>query len=407
MPNILKWSCLLFALTFLHSTLLAYNEYPLPERLSSETQMSILVASPSDKEVYTMYGHAGYRVLDYSQNLDLTFNYGIFSFSDDFLFRFVKGQTDYMVMPQYTADYMSEYLGRGSKVTELVLNLSNQEMERVWSYLRNNIKPEHRKYRYHFFKDNCSTRPLWLVDMAVGGLQYSNKGYNLENRTWRDEINMLEASNPWLVLGTDLALGSPTDEVMSEVDHSFSPQHLQPILERSRKPDGSHILSSTKHFSATSTEDREKNDQYRFSPIIIFSIILFLTIYIYAYRVFCKKRTLSPYIDLLYLLPIGLGGSVLFYISALSEHPFVNPNYNLWVIHPLHLVLGLPLTLISSLRHWAIWYHFANFVALGAFIVVAYFLPQHFNGALFLISLSLMIISGARYFRGYGNTKHS
>ena len=74
----------------------------LPAQLSSEAQVSFLAAAPSAEASYTLYGHAGLRVQDAVQGLDVTFNYGIFNFDDDFTIRFTQGKTDYLVVPMPT-----------------------------------------------------------------------------------------------------------------------------------------------------------------------------------------------------------------------------------------------------------------------------------------------------------------
>lgn len=383
--------CLIIAVLTNSSVIYAEGLAP---RLSPAAQMSILVASPSSNEVYTYYGHAGLRVSDPEQGIDITFNYGIFSFTDDFLYRFVEGRTDYMVMPQYTADYMNEYLGRGSTVVELLLRLDALEQSRAWDYLLNNIKPENREYRYQFFRDNCATRPLYIVEMAVGGLAYpSEEG---KPRSWRAEINDLERSSPWLVLGTDLSLGSPTDKPMSMRDKAFSPRHLKEILSGASKQDGSPILSDVREYKPSAEPVSVDAESFISQPLVLFSLLLMLTLYMYGYRVIARGGTIRLVWDALLFAVAGLGGSVLFYISVLSEHQFVSPNYNLWILHPFYLVVPLGLIAVQRLRNWVVCYHFANFVAICAFLLLAYFLPQHFNLALYPIAITYAVVSLAR-----------
>ena len=76
------------------------TEYP--SSLSPTAQISFLAAAPSNDEVYTVYGHAGLRVWDAEQGMDVVFNYGIFDFSEDFLIRYLQGKTDYIVLPMPT-----------------------------------------------------------------------------------------------------------------------------------------------------------------------------------------------------------------------------------------------------------------------------------------------------------------
>lgn len=366
----------------------------LPAELSEEARVSVLVASPSREAVYTYYGHAGLRVQDPRQGLDVTFNYGIFNFTDDFLFRFVAGQTDYMVIAQHSSDYMAEYLGRGSEVEEIILSLSPEEQKRIWDYLLHNIQLEHRLYRYQFFKDNCATRPLDIVDMAVGGLNYTVPK-DTQAKTWRDEINDLEGASPWLVLGTDLALGAETDQVMSWRDRAFSPRYLSQILQSAKRSNGDAIVERTIRTVSEHRAEDKPQDEGSISYILFATSLLLWGLY-YIYRIVLRRGTIPPVWDLLAFVPLTLGGLILFYISCLSEHQFVAPNYNMAIIHPLHGLLLVFIFLGLRGRGWAVYYHFCNFATVTVFMLVAYFLPQHFNVVLYMIAGLLCCISLSR-----------
>lgn len=368
----------------------------LVDQLSDEARISVLVASPVDDEVYTVYGHVGLQVRDPKQGIDVVFNYGIFSFTDDFAYRFIKGQTDYMVVPQPTYSYVDEYLGRGSDITDLELNLDSAERMRVWTYLLDNIKPENREYRYKFFLDNCSTRPLYIVEQAVGGLVIPDSLPGVQARSWREEINELEAKQPWLVLSTDLLLGSPTDSMMSVRESAFSPRYLEGILWESKKLNGEPLLSNvTQHMPECTVENSASLPLWQVPWCYALLLFLFVA-WLMGYRVIYKRQTVPLLLDAIGFGLAGLGGCVIFYVAILSEHQFVSPNYNLWVLHPLHLLLAVPLMCISSWRGLLVCYHFANFVAITVFMLVAYCLPQHFNVALYIIALSLSLTSLAR-----------
>lgn len=377
-----------------------------PQELSPEARMSVLVASPSGEAVYTYYGHAGFRVYDEALGLDVTFNYGIFDFTDDFLYRFVAGRTDYMVVPQATERYMQEYLGRGSRVEELCLDLAPEEQARAWAYLMRNILPEHRVYRYQFFTDNCATRMVDIVEYAVGGLRWAmpevTNGQDSpeDKRTWRDEINELQAPSPWLVLGTDLALGSPTDKTMTLRGRAFSPRYLSAVLskaERKQGGEGKPILSEVLHYEGEGSRTIYPETSWGNTLLMLGVILLgLLTLLLYVYRLIWAGLTVPKLCDLLLFVPAGLGGLVLFYISILSEHQFVSPNYNLWVLQPLHLLSMLGLLPIKRAKAWVVYYHFCNFVAISIFLLVAYFLPQHFNAVLFVIASLLGGVSLGR-----------
>ncbi len=91
----------------------------------------------------------------------------------------------------------------------------------------------------------------------------------------------------------------------------------------------------------------------------------------------------------------GLAGLLIFYVAVLSEHPHRWPNYNLVVLHPLHLLLAIPLMLSGRAwgRRLAYLYHFINFVVQCALLVSGLVGQAYFNSALYLISLTLGLLS--------------
>ena len=144
--------------------------------LSSHAQISLLTCSPCDDEVYALYGHTALRIQDTltingdKHFIDYVFNYGIFDFSKpNFIYRFAKGETDYILGVQDFEPFLSEYQMRGSEVSEQFLNLDFIEKEALWEALIINARPENRTYRYNFFFDNCATRPISMIEQAVSG----------------------------------------------------------------------------------------------------------------------------------------------------------------------------------------------------------------------------------------------
>ena len=151
----------IFLLFLLFTSVSLQAQYPL---LSKDAEISLLTVSPSEDEVYTVYGHTALRVRDASKKLDTVFNYGIFDFSKpNFIYRFAKGETDYRLAAQYTRDFLIEYEMRGSEVTEQILDIDSAGKARIWEALMINNRPENRVYRYNFFFDNCATRPAAII----------------------------------------------------------------------------------------------------------------------------------------------------------------------------------------------------------------------------------------------------
>ena len=90
-------------------------------------RISLLTCAPGS-EIYALFGHSAIRYENPSQNQDWVFNYGLFSFKDpNFVFRFVKGETDYQLGVIPYPYFEAEYAMRGSSVYQQELNLTEAE----------------------------------------------------------------------------------------------------------------------------------------------------------------------------------------------------------------------------------------------------------------------------------------
>lgn len=362
--------------------------------LSDSSKISLLIASSGEEDVWTVFGHAGVRVLDPVNSIDYTFNYGIFSFSNNFIYRFVKGETDYRVLTYDTSSYLNEYLSVGRKVTELTIDLRNNERQAFWEYLLWNIKPENATYRYNFLYDNCSTRPIDIILKVTKGHFILPKVE--QKKSWRELINYAERHKPWLMLGTDLALGSANDSIPTLRETFFLPSYVVRYLPKTRleRPDGSmlSVVSNIKEYLPVHNQLLHKDlfDNI-LSPNYIF--ILFILVSAFMLKRSLTGRSISLIWEALLDILFGLTGCILFFLTLFSYHPHTGANYNLWVLNPIYIIIGLPLLLFARKRKLYIWYHFLIFVALVLWLLFSYLLPQHFNTSVYLIALVLLLQS--------------
>ena len=154
---------------------------------SESMQISLLTCSPG-KVAYEKFGHTAIRIFDPAQVVDVVFNYGVFSFeTNNFYYKFIKGETDYMLGAAQTADFLAAYALRNSSVTEQVLNLTQKEKEKLVEMLTVNYQPENRSYRYNFVYDNCSTRARDVIMNSIDGISvFSDK--HVELKTYREYV---------------------------------------------------------------------------------------------------------------------------------------------------------------------------------------------------------------------------
>ena len=387
------------------------KSFGLPLTLSPSAQFSYLAAQPSDEDVYTLYGHAGLRVCDSVQGFDVTFNYGLFNFSEDFVPRFIQGKTDYIVLPIPTSDYMSEYQDRGV-IYELVLRTDSLQRAHLWQLLIENVQPEHRTYRYNAFRDNCSTRPLALYFATLKGENQSPLDTQqltfkfdsvssippLSPTTWRTAINELEASSPWLVLGTDLAMGTALDQEMSIAQRFFIPTEVARLLP--------HLLVATSSEGDNWVRPVQQAIAYGqphpiapaglslTHPQVVFTLLLLISVIVFIYRY--RRKPVAGIIEGTIYLVAGLGGSLLCYLTFLSEHPMVSPNYNLLALHPLYLIIALLMPAGQRTLRVRYALHALCLILLLAFPIISLLVGQIINVSVYLIALSLALLSLGR-----------
>ena len=366
-------------------------------RLSNAAEISLLTCSPSDQEAYMLYGHTAIRVRDMhpasdsTRPIDFVFNYGLFDFSKPhFIYRFARGETDYMLGGSDFEHFLAEYRARGSQVSEQTLALDSAERQRLMDALLENARPENRTYRYNFFFDNCATRPAAMIERAVNGsIAYEERR---EVETFRDVINHCTRRHPWLTFGCDLVVGAPADRPMHLRESFFIPEQLRESFDGAWiiTPDGSkrRLVASTRLLSEQTAPEVTPDF---FTPLVC-SLLLFIVVALLT-LLEVRREACYRWLDCLLLLPAGLAGCILAFLAFFSVHPAMWPNVTLLWLHPLHLV-GLVLVASKRWKRATYVYHFLTFAALLAAAVGYFIIPQHANLTFIPLMLTLLIRSG-------------
>ena len=108
--------------------------------LSPEAKISLLTCAHGD-EIYSYFGHTAVRINDAKLGIDYVFNYGLFSFdSPNFAWRFMKGETDYMIGGERMPSFLNSYVEEQRSVYEQVLNISQSEKQTLFDALVENAK---------------------------------------------------------------------------------------------------------------------------------------------------------------------------------------------------------------------------------------------------------------------------
>lgn len=269
---------------------------------------------------------------------DFVWNYGVFDFAQpNFIYRFVKGETDYMLLPFDTRMFLEEYRRQGRHVVEQDLNLSQAEARRLLEYLQMKSLPENRTYRYNYVKDNCATRIIDDIDKAVGDpVVYPD---SVTYGTFRNEMRAYHSGYPWYQFGIDLALGSGIDYPLAGREEMFVP------IEMMRKAGGAHMQDGRPLVSATRVlNEGVKDATLGPTPWFLRPVPVCWAVFLLA-AVCCwlqwRRKTLFRLAYCLWFLILGLTGCLLAFLVFVSEHEATSPNVLILWLNPLQLIVAV------------------------------------------------------------------
>ena len=351
-------------------------------------QFSLLTCSPGT-EIYSLFGHTAIRYQNYTQNKDIVFNYGMFSFSSpNFIYRFVKGETDYQLGVNDFRSFEAEYMFRGSSVYQQILNLTYEEKLKLQNLLFTNYLPQNRVYRYNYFYDNCTTRARDQIEKCIdGNVEYPN---SVPDKTFRGIIHEFTKGFDWEEFGIDLCLGAGADKPIGIRQQMFSPFYMRSFAEGAFIKDENGntrplVLKEEVIVDADTVDAAETS--FPFSPIACATFFLFLNVVIAFVQIVRKK--IYWFWDLILYLSQGLAGCIIAFLFFFSIHPTVDSNWLILLFNPIPLFY-LPFMVYNDIKRKKDKWHVINSVYLTLFILILPLIPQEINLSVLLLALGLL-----------------
>lgn len=359
--------------------------------LTDNTQFSLLTCSPGPAG-YEKFGHTAIRILDPSQSVDLIANWGIFDFDKPgFYYKFVKGETYYLLGISDTESFIESYRRRNSSVTEQVLNLTLDEKQRLFDAIMTNYQPENREYLYNFVFDNCATRPRdMIVELFAGQVKYYN--FQSESRTFREWIGMYAGEKTWLMFGIDLVFGKDADKDATSWETMFLPEILcNEFQELEIVAHDSSVKKSVVSEKRMLLEKISVDEGIPFfSKTLVITTLIFIFGFLLLSFLYAFKRHTNMLISPL-LLVTGIAGLIIFYLMFFSIHPLVKSNYNILWCNPLNIIFAV-LIWIKPARKITKWYLIFYVISILVAFIVSILDIQSFNIA-FLPIMGLALMS--------------
>lgn len=334
-------------------------------------------------DVYSMYGHTAIRVNDAANGIDAVFNYGVFSFdSPNFMYRFAKGQTDYLMIGQTYRSFIPEYEKEKRSVYEQVLNLTADGKSKLFQALLENAKPENRIYRYNFFIDNCATRVRDMIERNAGvPVRFAD---NRPTESYRHLIKDYHRSFRWIDLGIDLLVGKKAEESVPAYGQMFLPEYLMSQFSKAEiVTDGKTqpLVVETR----TILEFPNTKNRYDLPwPAFVFGLLFLLILSISLRNYLRNIRT--NWLDYWLFALTGFAGLIIGWFTLYSEHPAMSPNYNLLWAFPPNLIFAC----VWAVKKWRQQTRYYFYIA-GVVLILSLFTGQQFNPAVYFIMLTMLV----------------
>lgn len=354
--------------------------------LTASAEVSILTCSPGP-DLYSLFGHSAIRVQDQKSGIDVVFNYGTFSYDEDFYTNFIMGRLNYRLGVSGITPFLKSYQFEGRGVREQVLDLDSTQKQALFNFLDWNQKPENCYYLYDFFYDNCSSIIRDVLDSTLHGQVIYADLTEDEHPSFRNLIDRYLIYDPWGDFGIDLGLGLPCDKIADSREYMFLPDKLSEAMDHAQLH-GKPLVKSERDILPAATMNISFS---LFDPIPLFWMIFGLIAVLSALGLRKGKR--YGFIDYLILAVFGLAGCLLFFLWFVTDHTATANNFNLLWALPTHF---FALFLLFNAKFRKNYFMVIGVIALITILLFP-FLPQ----MLHMATIPIMLIVLTRSFVNY------
>jgi hypothetical protein len=341
--------------------------------------VSLLTMGPGEHP-FTKFGHSAIRVHDARANRDEIFNFGTFAFDSPSLFLdSIAGKLPYWLSVQSLRSTLASYGEQRRSLLASELELTPAQRLALLAALRDNALPEHRYYRYDYYRDNCATRVRDALDRVLGGRMHA-RGMTPARMSYRAHTLRLVATDPKLYLALDLAVGRQADVAITLWDEGFLPERLHDLIAETSVRQGDRELPLVRaerwllpnELPATLAAPPSWFGFYLGVGLGLGAALAWLGA---RARNSARARNALGLASALLGLPLGLLGCALCYLTFFSAHSAAAANYNVLLLPPWLLALGPAAIGAVRRRSWA--WRAVGLGAEGAFVSSALALVLH------------------------------
>jgi len=203
----------------------------LPRASVAAPEVELITMGPGTT-LFDGFGHAALRVVDTEAGTDLVYTFGAIAYDGVLLgWRFLRGEVLFESRVRSWKKVLRSYTRQDRTIYRQRLALLPGEHRWLAARLAESVLPENKYYRYHHFRDNCSTRPRDLLDRATGGaVRRALLRPSPDGRTIRElGLEGLSLNAP-LLLVMNVVLGRLTDHPTTGWEAAYVPARLREEL---------------------------------------------------------------------------------------------------------------------------------------------------------------------------------
>lgn len=320
-------------------------------------RVMLMTMGPGDA-VWERFGHNAIVVED-ARLGSTAYNYGMFDFAqENFLTNFIRGRMLYWMQGFDAFATLNHYRGQNRDVYLQELALTDAQKVELRNFLVRNELPEHRYYRYDYYRDNCSTRVRDALDRVLGGRLKAATDTVRTDWTYRLHTERLTVDDVPTYTGLMVGLSWPADRKLTRWEEMFLPMKVRDRVAEMTVPgaDGRPVPLVVQERKVPAvgraperTEAPNRVPAYLAAGAILAAILAFLATRV---RRSGFVRFGFGLLSGLWLIFAASGGVVMLGLWMFTDHEIAFANENLLQLSPLAVPL---VVLVPALGYGARW----------------------------------------------------
>ncbi|MBD3225522.1 MAG: DUF4105 domain-containing protein, partial [Caldithrix sp.] len=325
-----------------------------------DLSIQLVIFGPGD-EIFTWWGHNAMIVKDHGQDVLRIYNFGLYSFGDGMLAKFVMGRLIFFGGAFKSMNYLNYYINENRDVRIIELKLPPEKRLTLARRLGEAVLPVNKHYLYHHYYENCSTRLRDMIDDALDGA-LSEKASQPARMTLRQHTRRYVGHSPMMEMLLMYLMNDDIDQPITEWNEMFLPDELERQVRELQytTSDGDTIklAQSTNIVHAADREAIPETVYLHWPGALLIGLIVGGAAWFLVYWRVNNPNRFSPRAGLSFYhifigIIFGIPGLGLTLVASFTDHQVAYYNENLLMINLLTF-LFLPLGFLTIWKRvWA------------------------------------------------------